>query len=88
MDATSQRRNRGLDGLRGLAALIVFGVHIWIYQLPNTLALHRDSWQETLLFEGRVSFVMFFVLSAYLLYRPFARAALAAGRPVSGPLTS
>ena len=68
-------RNR-LDGLRGLAALIVFAIHVWIYQLPNTVELRRDSWEKTLLFEGRVAFVMFFVLSGYLLYRAFARAAL------------
>ena len=34
-----------------------------------------------MLFEGRVAFVMFFVLSGYLLYRPFARAALGQGEP-------
>ena len=76
-------RQSGLDGLRGLAALLVFCVHLWIYQLPNTVDLQRDSLGELVLFEARVSFVMFFVLSGYLLYRPFARAALGASRPVS-----
>jgi peptidoglycan/LPS O-acetylase OafA/YrhL len=76
-------RQSGLDGLRGLAALLVFGVHIWIYQLPNTVELQRDSFGELLLFEARVAFVMFFVLSGYLLYRPFARAALGESPPVS-----
>jgi peptidoglycan/LPS O-acetylase OafA/YrhL len=76
-------RQLGLDGLRGLAALLVFGVHIWIYQLPNTVVLKRDSFGELLLFEARVAFVMFFVLSGYLLYRPFARAALGESPPVS-----
>ena len=54
----------------------MFAIHVWIYQLPNTVVLRRDSWEKTLLFEGRVAFVMFFVLSGYLLYRAFARAAL------------
>jgi peptidoglycan/LPS O-acetylase OafA/YrhL len=76
-------RQSGLDGLRGLAALLVFGVHVWIYQLPNTVELKRDGLGELILFEARVSFVMFFVLSGYLLYRPFARAALGKGDPVS-----
>ena len=76
---TENRRQAGLDGLRGLAALSVFGIHLWIYQLPNTVELERDTWWKTLLFEGRVAFVMFFVLSGYLLYRPFARGALGAG---------
>jgi peptidoglycan/LPS O-acetylase OafA/YrhL len=76
-------RQSGLDGLRGLAALLVFSVHMWIYQLPNTVHLQRDDLGELVLFEARVSFVMFFVLSGYLLYRPFARAALGESRPVS-----
>jgi acetyltransferase len=76
-------RQSGLDGLRGLAALLVFFVHLWIYQLPNTVDLQRDSLGELALFEARVAFVMFFVLSGYLLYRPFARAALGKAPPVS-----
>ena len=81
MENTS--RQSGLDGLRGLAALCVFAVHVWIYQLPNTVDLQRDSFGELVLFEARVAFVMFFVLSGYLLYRPFARAALGESSPVS-----
>jgi peptidoglycan/LPS O-acetylase OafA/YrhL len=77
------RRQSGLDGLRGLAALLVFGVHVWIYQLPNTVELKRDTLGELVLFEARVAFVMFFVLSGYLLYRPFARAALGQSGPAS-----
>jgi peptidoglycan/LPS O-acetylase OafA/YrhL len=75
-------RQSALDGLRGIAALTVFAIHLWIYQLPNSMTLHRDSWATTALFEGRVAFVMFFVLSGYLLYRAFARAALGHGEPV------
>ena len=76
MSAQAHRRYAALDGLRGIAALMVFAIHVWIYQLPNTVELRRDSWEKTLLFEGRVAFVMFFVLSGYLLYRAFARAGL------------
>ena len=83
MSKETQRRYAALDGLRGIAALIVFAIHVWIYQLPNTVELRRDSWEKTLLFEGRVAFVMFFVLSGYLLYRAFARAALREGEPVN-----
>lgn len=81
--ATTKRRYAALDGLRGIAALLVFAIHVWIYQLPNTVELRRDSWEKLLLFEGRVAFVMFFVLSGYLLYRAFARAALDRSRPVA-----
>ena len=83
MTKATQRRYAALDGLRGIAALMVFAIHVWIYQLPNTVELRRDSWEKTLLFEGRVAFVMFFVLSGYLLYRAFARAALGSSAPVA-----
>ncbi len=83
MDRTKQRRQGGLDGLRGIAALVVFGVHVWIYQLPNTVEVRRDNVGELLLFEGRVAFVAFFVLSGYLLFRPFVRASLGAGPPAA-----
>jgi acetyltransferase len=82
---TSSQRESALDGLRGVAALTVFSIHIWIYQLPNTVELRRDSWEKTVLFEGRVAFVMFFVLSGYLLYRAFARAALGGSPSVWTP---
>jgi acetyltransferase len=83
MTKATQRRFAALDGMRGVAALTVFAIHAWIYQLPDTLVLRRDSWEKTLLFEGRVAFVMFFVLSGYLLYRAFARAALGHGSPAA-----
>ena len=83
MERNTKQRQAGLDGLRGLAALLVFGVHLWIYQLPNSVQVTRDNFGEFLLFESRVAFVMFFVLSGYLLYRPFARAALGEAKPAS-----
>ena len=81
MDSSSHRQS-ALDGMRGIAALTVFAIHLWIYQLPNSMTLRRDSWATTALFEGRVAFVMFFVLSGYLLYRAFARAALGRSEPM------
>ena len=49
--------------MRGIAALTVFAIHVWIYQLPNTVDAAPRLVGELLLFEGRVAFVMFFVLS-------------------------
>src|SRR5512145_41223 len=83
MTRDSKRRYAALDGLRGTASLVVFWVHVWIYQLPNTVELRRDSWEKMLLFEGRVAFVMFFVLSGFLLYRAFVRAGLGRSAPVA-----
>src|SRR6266540_895785 len=74
--ASPERTTRGaaLDGLRGLAALAVFLLHVWIYRSPSKPA--RDSFGDSLLFEMRLGLVLFFVLSGYLLYRQFARAAI------------
>lgn len=71
-DAT--RRAAGLDGLRGIAALCVFLVHIWIYTQPSRPP--RDDFWDYLTFELRLSVVFFFVLSGFLLFRDFARAAV------------
>lgn len=70
-------RSSGLDGLRGIAALSVFVVHIWLY----TRTPGPWSAGDTALFQLRVCVICFFVLSGYLLYRSFARAALR-GKPV------
>ena len=66
------RRAAGLDGLRGIAALCVFLVHIWIYTNPSRPP--RDDFADFLVWELRLSVVFFFVLSGFLLFRDFARA--------------
>ena len=68
------RRASGLDGMRGVASLFVFLVHIWIYTSPSRPP--RDDWWDLLIFELRLSVVFFFVLSGFLLFRDFARAAV------------
>jgi peptidoglycan/LPS O-acetylase OafA/YrhL len=67
-------RAAGLDGLRGLAALCVFLVHIWIYS-GGTRPVRDNVWDYAI-FEMRLTVIFFFILSGYLLYRDFARAAL------------
>jgi peptidoglycan/LPS O-acetylase OafA/YrhL len=69
-------RNRALDGLRGLAALSVLAFHAWMYSRPVPTAGGRETVADTVLHELRIGLVLFFVLSGYLLYRPWA-----AGRP-------
>lgn len=73
------RRAAGLDGLRGLAALGVFLVHIWIYTSASRPP--RDDWWDLLIWEVRVVVVFFFVLSGFLLFRDFARAVVRPGGP-------
>src|SRR5437763_17055473 len=70
------RRAAGLDGLRALAALSVLCFHAWLYGFPNPSGVSRDNVFDRVMFEMRLGLVFFFVLSGYLLYRAFARAAL------------
>jgi peptidoglycan/LPS O-acetylase OafA/YrhL len=78
--ATSERTRRaaGLDGLRALAALSVLCFHAWLYGFDDPSAVARNSLFDKAMFEMRLGLVFFFVLSGYLLYRGFARAALTA----------
>jgi peptidoglycan/LPS O-acetylase OafA/YrhL len=65
-------RNRALDGLRGLAALSVLAFHGWMYSRAVPTAGARATVADTVLHELRIGLVLFFVLSGYLLYRPWA----------------
>jgi peptidoglycan/LPS O-acetylase OafA/YrhL len=62
-----------LDGVRAVAALSVVAYHAWLYTLPQVTAAHRDSLSDQVLHELRLGLVLFFVLSGFLLYRPWAR---------------
>jgi peptidoglycan/LPS O-acetylase OafA/YrhL len=67
-------RLAGIEGLRGLAALGVLGWHVWVHPTNGTpdgvsLGPFTQIFQN-----GRVGVTMFFVLSGFLLYRPFASA--------------
>ncbi len=74
-----QNRADALDGLRGVAALAVLAFHVWLYArlAPSSAmsSLGDHAWDS-----GRLGLVLFFALSGYLLYTPWARAALR-GRP-------
>lgn len=64
-----------LDGVRAIAALSVVGYHAWLYSLPKVSAGHRDTLGDLVWHELRLGLVLFFVLSGYLLYGPWVRAA-------------
>ncbi len=80
-DMASDRREHALDGLRGLAALAVLGFHTWLYRDNRPHGPRRRPAQQRLR-ELNVGLICFFVLSGYLLYRPYARAARTGERPV------
>jgi peptidoglycan/LPS O-acetylase OafA/YrhL len=69
-----ERRLGVLDGLRGIAVLLVLWYHIWeISFLPAPVA-----WLEFIPETGFVGVHLFFFLSGFVIAYPFVRAALAA----------
>jgi peptidoglycan/LPS O-acetylase OafA/YrhL len=77
----NDRRSASLDGLRGLAALSIFVFHGWLYTMPVPDATDRSSVGDYAAHELRLGLVAFFVLSGFLLSRPWFAAALDARRP-------
>jgi hypothetical protein len=63
----------GFDGLRAIAALMVLVTHVW-------LSSSYRGWGSSWLTQLDVGVPVFFVISGFLLYRPFVAARLA-GRP-------
>lgn len=73
-------RDRGLDALRGVAALAVVFFHLWLYAKPAPSAAAHGA-IDALWSAGRLGLVLFFVLSGYLLYRPWVAARRDAAAP-------
>ena len=73
--ATSRPRLEALDGLRGLAALGVLVLHTWMFSYGD---LHRPpkGFLDLVFGELRLGVQLFFVLSGFLIFRPFVAAAL------------
>ena len=71
--------------MRALAAGSIVAVHCWTYSNPDGGRLGRDGWAAPLLENLSLGVMLFFCLSGFLLYRPFA-AAIARGiaRPSAG----
>lgn len=68
----------GLDGTRGVLAFCVVLVHVTAHFAPSILAItHVEIFGQAI--------VVFFVLSGFLIYLPFAKGILAGRPPVSAP---
>jgi peptidoglycan/LPS O-acetylase OafA/YrhL len=78
---TTSVRSSPLDGVRALAALSVVCFHAWLYRVGDPPG-KRTALFDKVLFEASIGLICFFVLSGFLLYRSFARAALTGREPV------
>lgn len=76
MRSHSGSRLEAVDGLRAVAALAVLAYHAWLYSLPRVTSSTRETTFDAVIHEFRLGLVLFFVLSGYLLYGPWVRAAL------------
>lgn len=66
------QRAHGLDGLRGLAALAVLVLHVWMYTQAHDP--RHDVLVDRVIGEFRTAVLLFFVLSAFLLAGPWVAA--------------
>jgi peptidoglycan/LPS O-acetylase OafA/YrhL len=76
--ASSPRRLHGIEGLRAAAAAAVTVQHVWILASGRVGA---DSVADVIFLNLALGVTLFFALSGFLLYRPFA-AAIARGEPL------
>jgi acetyltransferase len=67
--------------VRALAALSVVCFHSWLYRIDKPPG-ERTALFDQVFFELSIGLICFFVLSGFLLYRSFARAAMTGGEQV------
>lgn len=80
-DAKAARpRLDALDGLRGLAAVGIVVLHTWMF-LTGDRVVEKGTTLDLIVGQLRLGMPMFFVLSAFLIFRPFA-GAMIDGRPL------
>lgn len=72
--ASGAHRLAGLDALRGLAALSIAVLHVWLY--TTTTSAERTGVTEGFLHELRLALPLFFVLSGFLIYRGWVTSVL------------
>src|SRR5262245_63383446 len=79
---SSGSRLAGIEGLRALAASSIVIVHVWGFSAPDGGALGSRLWIGDALSTLSAGVTLFFTLSGFLLYRPFA-ASIARGAPLT-----
>jgi peptidoglycan/LPS O-acetylase OafA/YrhL len=76
MSREGNARLGALDGLRGLAALGIVVLHVWMFDHGDANGgFNPQTVEDMAINELRLGVVLFFVLSGFLLYRPFLAAA-------------
>ena len=70
----------GIEGLRAIAACSILVYHTWLYAAPGTGKTNFGRLDE-IMPDLTYGVILFFTLSGFLLYRPFA-AAILRGRPL------
>jgi peptidoglycan/LPS O-acetylase OafA/YrhL len=73
--SSERRRLDALDGLRGAAAFGIVILHVWMFHQGDLGAPERGT-LDTVISQLRLGMPMFFVLSGFLIFRPFAAAAI------------
>jgi peptidoglycan/LPS O-acetylase OafA/YrhL len=76
---SSGTRLRGIEGLRAIAAGSIVITHVWGFSSPDGVMLGASDWRGDALAVFSVGVTLFFTLSGFLLYRPFA-ASIARGQ--------
>lgn len=69
---TRKTHLRGVEGMRAVAAGTIVLVHVWAFSSPSGAVLGGGDWRGNALSTLSVGVTLFFTLSGFLLYRPFA----------------
>jgi peptidoglycan/LPS O-acetylase OafA/YrhL len=76
-------RSASIESVRALAALAVLAGHVWIFSHPPQLWF--DTFAHRLVYGGGFGVFVFFGLSGYLLFWPFARRYFGGGERIDLP---
>lgn len=68
-----ERRSVRLESIRGFGAIAVVLTHIFAYEHHFEPVIYQGYSHKAIMYGGDIALQLFFALSGYLLYRPFAR---------------